>query len=144
MVSFLLVQNFQSKSLMYRYVNLQFMWLNLSSDDDARWLPPRLLNVNHCQSPYQTYKHHHQVSHTKRPTTTPITIKLHQMSSNTFRELALSTDCRFPGIYRFKLHSFRIYIVRYEIEQGLHFNITCYTRLTYTSYAANSSAIIRL
>ena len=57
------------------YVPLQFMWLNCSFDDDVRWLPPRLLNVNQCQSSYQIHKHHHRVSHAKRPTTPPITTK---------------------------------------------------------------------
>lgn len=70
-----------------------------------------ILNVNQCQSPHQTYNHHHRVSHTKRPTTTPLIIKTNQMISNMFGELALSTR-RFPGFYHFSLCSFVICIVR--------------------------------
>ena len=50
-----------------------FKWLNFSSDDETKWLPPRFymsINVR-----VLIYKHHHRVSHTKRPNTTPIAIK---------------------------------------------------------------------
>lgn len=91
-VSFVVRASFFTPPFVIKVTHLtpRFMWLNCCSDDDERWLPPRLLNVNHCQSPFQTYKHHHRVSHAKRPTTTPITIKMHQMSSHMFRELASS------------------------------------------------------